>query len=394
MTIVPGLLRRLEAEAPGVDLVVVPYAQDIARRIEDGSLDFAFGLEGSPLPAGAVSFPVARDTLALVMRRKHPAAKRDWTFEDYARFDHAAVSIFGDGRSELDARLAQAGLSRRIALTTPHFMAALAAVAASDLVTTISRRLAQRFAKTLDVILKDPPFDAPVMVNTLVTAAARAQDPALLWFCELGAGGGESDLSQDERFEPNAGRGRFARCRKSLKPGLMLKASSPGRKAGQGRWELREGAAVPMSPERAIHALTKLAAQETLKAAIAKAALPCRLFPDGMTVRINPRNAYEPDALVVCPPPPRDAVEIPNPIIVVEVLSPGTAAHDHGAKLDGYFSLPSVMHYLILDPDRAVLIHHKRGQAGAIETRILREGVLRLDPPGIEADVKAMFVEG
>ena len=61
-------------------------------------------------------------------------------------------------------------------------------------------------------------------------------------------------------------------------------------------------------------------------------------------------------------------MEIPNPVIVVEVLSPSTAADDHGPKLDGYFALPSVAHYLILDADRRVMIWHKRGQAGAIET--------------------------
>ena len=54
--------------------------------------------------------------------------------------------------------------------------------------------------------------------------------------------------------------------------------------------------------------------------------------------------------------------------------------------------LPTVEHYLILDPDRRVMIHHKRGQAGAIETRILRDGVVRLHPPGLEADVAAFFV--
>ena len=85
-------------------------------------------------------------------------------------------------------------------------------------------------------------------------------------------------------------------------------------------------------------------------------------------------------------------MEIPNPVIVVEVLSPSTAADDHGLKLDGYFSLPSVEHYLILDADRRVMIHHKRGQAGAIETRILRDGAVRLDPPGFEAEVAAFFV--
>ena len=78
-------------------------------------------------------------------------------------------------------------------------------------------------------------------------------------------------------------------------------------------------------------------------------------------------------------------------MIVVEVVSPSTAAIDRGLKFEGYFSLPSVEHYLILDPERRVVIHHKRGQGDIIETRILSEGMVRLDPPGIEAPVAEMF---
>ncbi len=160
----------------------------------------------------------------------------------------------------------------------------------------------------------------------------------------------------------------------------------------EGRWELRDGRPVMMAPERAIHALTKFAAQEQLKAAIVSAGLPCRMFPDGMTVRVTARIAFQPDALVVCPAPSDlDTLEISDPVILVEVLSPSTAADDHGPKLDGYFSLPSLEHYLILDPDRRVMIWHKRGAAGAIETRILRDGRVRLEPPGLEAPVEAFF---
>ncbi len=158
-----------------------------------------------------------------------------------------------------------------------------------------------------------------------------------------------------------------------------------------GRWELRDGRPVMMAPERAVHALTKYAVQESLKAAIEHAGLACRMFPDGMTVRITARTAFEPDALVVCPPPlDLNTMEILNPVVVVEVLSPSTAADDHGVKLDGYFSLMSVEHYLIVDPDRRVMIHHKRG-TDAIETRILRAGLLPLEPPGIKAEVAAFF---
>jgi Uma2 family endonuclease len=103
-----------------------------------------------------------------------------------------------------------------------------------------------------------------------------------------------------------------------------------------GRWELRDGRPLMMSPERAAHALTKYAAQKTLEASINRAGLPCRMFPDGMTVRITARAAFEPDALVVCrSPPDLNTMEIPTPVIVVEVLSPSTAADDHGVKLDG-----------------------------------------------------------
>ena len=105
-----------------------------------------------------------------------------------------------------------------------------------------------------------------------------------------------------------------------------------------------------------------------------------------MTVRVSAQTAFEPDALVACPSPP-----LKDPVVVVEVLCPSTAADDHGVKLDGYFSLPGLQHYLILDPDRRVMIHHKRGQAGAIETRVLRDGLVRFDPPCLAAEVGNFF---
>ncbi len=160
----------------------------------------------------------------------------------------------------------------------------------------------------------------------------------------------------------------------------------------EGRWELQDGEPMAMSPERVAHLETKFAVATALKSAIDRASAPCRVVPDGATVRVSTRTAFEPDALVYCGPRlPGDAVEIPSPMIVVEVLSPGTAVRDHGAKLEGYFSLPSVIHYLILDADSRRAIHHKRGQGDVIETRIPSDGVLRLDPPGLEVPVAEMF---
>ena len=159
-----------------------------------------------------------------------------------------------------------------------------------------------------------------------------------------------------------------------------------------GRWELQDGALVAMAPERAAHSETKGEVFVAPRNAIARAKAPCRAIPDGATVRIDNRTAFEPNALVYSGPRlPPGALETSGPIIVVEVLSPSTAARDHGVKLEGYFSLPSVMHYLILDPDSRRAIHHKRGQGDLIETRIFSDGVVRLDPPGLEIPFAELF---
>jgi DNA-binding transcriptional LysR family regulator len=180
--LVPAIMARLAREAPGVRLVVEPYRADIAARIADGAVDFAFALTSTPLPPGVVSELVAEDRLALVMRRGHPAAGRRWTVADYGVVGHVGVALVGDGQSDLDASLAAAGVARRIEVVTPHFMAALAIVAASDLVTTISAALAGRFAEAFGLVLLAPPFADIALHSTLVCSAVRATDPFLVWF--------------------------------------------------------------------------------------------------------------------------------------------------------------------------------------------------------------------
>jgi len=53
--------------------------------------------------------------------------------------------------------------------------------------------------------------------------------------------------------------------------------------------------------------------------------------------------------------------------------------------------VPSIEHYLVVDPDKRLVIHHARGQADVVATRILSEGGLRLDPPGFELEVAELF---
>jgi Uma2 family endonuclease len=151
------------------------------------------------------------------------------------------------------------------------------------------------------------------------------------------------------------------------------------------RFELYAGTVYAMAPERARHAEIKFALQAALLAAIRRAGLPWHMLPDGMTVRIDDSTAHEPDALVYCGPKlPADALEVPNPIIVAEVLSPTTRHIDASLKLPGYFRVPSIAHYLIIDPDQPLFIHHARGNSDKILTSIVREGAITLAPPGFD----------
>jgi Uma2 family endonuclease len=129
-----------------------------------------------------------------------------------------------------------------------------------------------------------------------------------------------------------------------------------GAEGQEGRLELHDGAVVAMSPEGIVHTRTKGEVFLALRSAILRAGVPCRVYPNGPGLRVNSGNLFEPDAIVACGPPPHDhALEITDPVIVVEVLSTSTLAIDRGLKFEGYFSLPSVERYLILDPERRVV---------------------------------------
>ena len=149
-----------------------------------------------------------------------------------------------------------------------------------------------------------------------------------------------------------------------------------------GRYECVEGEVLAMSPHRGRQVEAKAAAFLALGDAVRRSGISCRAMADGMTVRLGSANAYEPDA-VACRGPrlPEDAIEMRDPEIVLEVISPGTGNVDTGRKFAGYFSLSSIAHDLIVDPDKHTVIHQQRGDCEVIATRIMTEGRLALDPP-------------
>lgn len=167
------------------------------------------------------------------------------------------------------------------------------------------------------------------------------------------------------------------------KQNMSVEEFLPWAAAQAGKWELIDGAPMAMSPERVIHGDVKYRVACTLDDAIARAKIPCRFVLDSAAVKIDAHNSFQPDVMVyygeALPP---DTLVVPNPLIVVEVLSPSNALRDLRDKLAGYFTAPSIAHYLIVDPDKCMIIHHQR-RGGEIVTHIVRDGAVKLDPPGM-----------
>lgn len=169
-----------------------------------------------------------------------------------------------------------------------------------------------------------------------------------------------------------------------------------------GRFELWDGEVIvkrgptgQQQSERARHWEAKFSIATALKAAVKKSGLRCYAVPEGASLRVTDSRVFEPDAMVYCGDRiAPDDLYVPNPIVVVEVRSPSTASFDHGLKLQEYFKLESVQHYLIIDPKGPLVIHHSRGTGDALLTRIVSSTALRLDPPGLDVDLSELFEAG
>ncbi len=158
------------------------------------------------------------------------------------------------------------------------------------------------------------------------------------------------------------------------------------------RYEMLHGKVYAMPAERSRRALCKFAVAKAFSAAIeASGRSDLHVYPDGMAVKTID-GVFEPDAqLRQGDPLDGDALSVPDPLVIVEILSPGTRGIDLNKKLNGYLSLDTVRHFLIIDPEKAPVIHHAKQADGTVLTRLVSETTLNLDPPGLLLDLSGVF---
>ena len=159
-----------------------------------------------------------------------------------------------------------------------------------------------------------------------------------------------------------------------------------------GRWELIDGRPIKMPSETLGHIDVKAYVWLVLKELVIEAGLGLHVLGDGATVRINPHNANEPDALVYTGLKRSDSsIEVPDPIIVVEVVSPTSVARDKIRKRVDYFTLASVEHYLVVDPDTRTVLHFDRTNWQTDGRALGEADTADLSPPGLKLPVRRCF---
>lgn len=121
--------------------------------------------------------------------------------------------------------------------------------------------------------------------------------------------------------------------------------------ASAGKHEYVNGEIYAMSGGSLEHAMVSGSAIELLNRTFRPG---CVALTSDMRLRVVETDMYTyPDVALVCGRPeldPRDRHGLLNPSVLVEVLSPSTEGYDRGAKFAHYRHIPSLRHYVLVDP--------------------------------------------
>lgn len=188
----PSLLAKLGRVAPGVDVSVrqlLPTqgeaSPDRAWRsafvdLEARTMDIAI-LPSDHIPARFQKRSCYTEDFVIAMRADHPYARTP-SLDCYCEARHLVVSHAGDPHGFVDRVLEQKGRRRRIALTVPNFMLALAIVAGSDMIVALPRRFVAMHASRFGVITQEAPLHLDSFRLNAVAPRVAMMDSGLAWF--------------------------------------------------------------------------------------------------------------------------------------------------------------------------------------------------------------------
>ena len=155
------------------------------------------------------------------------------------------------------------------------------------------------------------------------------------------------------------------------------------------RYELVGGEVVAMAPASEGHAAAVSNLHFELRSRLKP---PCRALTEvGVQAPGRDDTHYRADLAVTCAPPQPGRHYVAEPVLIAEVLSPSTAAHDRIRKLDDYRQIPSVREILLVSSEERRVQHWRRdGERWVVEDRI-GDAELRLEVVGPPVPLGAIY---
>lgn len=181
--LLPPLTRRLRSLAPGVSLAVIsPSEAGSSAMLGEGKCDIALAGPSAELHDSLKQQKLFDEEFVCIARRKHPLLKKGLTLDVYCEAEHVMASPRGGGfSSPLDDALASAGRKRKVCLSVSQFLLGPRLVSQSDMLMTAGKRLADSFAKELDLVVYPLPFKAPGFRIVQAWHMRLDRDPMQKW---------------------------------------------------------------------------------------------------------------------------------------------------------------------------------------------------------------------
>ena len=182
MTIAFGaaLAQALRRDLPHCTLTFLPETQDDPAALREGRVDLDIG-HFRPREPEVQRIELQPQRQVAVVRRGHALSARPLTARRYASALHVAVLRREGAASPVDDALAALGLARDIVLTVPQANVSAIIAARSDLVATLSERVAAAMAATLGLALLPLAFAPAPDALLMAWHPRQSADPAHTW---------------------------------------------------------------------------------------------------------------------------------------------------------------------------------------------------------------------
>lgn len=142
MVFLPRLLERLGREAPGAAVRSVSLRPlQLAQALESGEVDLAIGYFPDLKKSWFFQQRLMVHHFTCLLRAGHRIQGSRLTQGEFLALQHIVVQSEGRSQEIFERFLKARGLSRRVALTTPHFLGLARMVAKSDMVATVPHAL-------------------------------------------------------------------------------------------------------------------------------------------------------------------------------------------------------------------------------------------------------------